>query len=77
MGDIDPIKAMKFGPLSMEAFTPGKVFKANRGVLFFDELNRCPEKLQNALLQVLQEKKATIGSYDVDIDADFIFIATG
>lgn len=76
LGDIDPIKAMKFGPLSIEAFTPGKIFKANNGILFFDELNRCPEKLQNALLQVLQEKKATIGSYDVDIPANFLFIAT-
>ena len=76
IGDIDPIKAMKFGPLSIEAFTPGKIFKANNGILFFDELNRCPEKLQNALLQVLQEGVATIGSYDVDIKADFIFIAT-
>lgn len=76
LGDIDPIKALKFGPLSMEAFTPGKIFKANNGVLFFDELNRCPEKLQNALLQVLEEKKATLGSYDVDIEANFIFIGT-
>ncbi len=76
IGDIDPIKAMKFGPLSIEAFTPGKIFKANNGILFFDELNRCPEKLQNALLQVLQEGVATIGAYDVDIKADFIFIAT-
>jgi len=76
LGDIDPIKALKFGPLSMEAFTPGKIFKANNGVLFFDELNRCPEKLQNSLLQVLEERKATIGSYDVDFDANFIFIGT-
>ena len=76
LGDIDPIKALKFGPLSLEAFTPGKIFKANNGVLFFDELNRCPEKLQNALLQVLEEGKATIGSYDVDFDIIFIFIST-
>ncbi len=76
IGDIDPIKALHFGPLSMEAFTPGKIFQANNGILFFDELNRCPEKLQNALLQVLQEKKVTIGSYQVDIEADFLFIAT-
>lgn len=76
LGDIDPIKALKFGPLSLEAFTPGKIFKANNGVLFFDELNRCPEKLQNALLQVLEERKATIGSYDVDFEANFIFIST-
>ena len=26
IGDIDPIKALKFGPLSVEAFTPGKIF---------------------------------------------------
>src|SRR3989344_7545919 len=39
LGDIDPMKAMKFGPLSIEAFTPGKIFKANNGILFFDEFN--------------------------------------
>jgi len=76
IGDIDPIKALTYGPLSIEAFTPGKIFRANNGILFFDELNRCPEKLQNALLQVLEEGTATIGSYDVDIEANFIFIAT-
>lgn len=76
IGDIDPIKAMEFGPLSKEAFTPGKLFKADGGILFFDEINRCPEKLQNSLLQVLQEKRITIGSYDVDFNANFIFIAT-
>ncbi|MBI5881132.1 AAA family ATPase [archaeon] len=76
IGDIDPAKAMKFGPLSIEAFTPGKIFKANNGLLFFDELNRAPEKLQNALLQALQERRVTIGSYDVDLEANFIFIAT-
>jgi len=76
LGDIDPIKALKFGPLSIEAFTPGKIFKANNGVLFFDELNRCPEKLQNALLQVLQEHEATIGSYSVNLPTNFVFIGT-
>ena len=76
IGDIDPVKAMQYGPLSMEAFTPGKIFKANNGVLFFDELNRCPEKLQNALLQALQEGYVTIGSYDVDLQTNFIFIGT-
>lgn len=76
IGDIDPLKALKFGPLSIEAFTPGKIFRANHGILFFDEINRCPEKLQNALLQVLEEGKATLGAYTVDLPANFIFIAT-
>jgi len=60
----------------MEAFSKGKIFKADGGILFFDELNRCPEKLQNALLQVLEEKKVTLGTYSVDFDVNFIFIAT-
>ncbi len=76
LGDIDPIKALKFGPSSKEAFTPGKIFRADGGVLFFDELNRCPEKVQNALLQVLEEGKATIGNYLVDFPAKFVFIGT-
>ncbi len=76
LGDIDPIKALKFGPTSLEAFTPGKIFKANNGVLFFDELNRCPQRLQNALLQVLEERKVTLGSYTMDFDINFIFIGT-
>ena len=76
IGDIDPIKALKFGALSLEAFTPGKIFKANRGILFFDELNRCPEKLQNALLQALEESQVTIGSYNIDLPTSFIFIGT-
>jgi len=76
LGDIDPLKALKYGPLSKEAFVKGKIFKAEGGVLFFDEINRAPEKLQNALLEVLQEGKATIGSYDVDFPISFVFIGT-
>ena len=76
LGDIDPIKALKYGPTSKEAFTPGKIFKANNGVLFFDELNRCSQRLQNALLQVLEERKVTIGNFDVDIPVDFVFVGT-
>lgn len=76
LGDIDPVKALQYGPLSVEAFTPGKLFKANNGILFFDEVNRCSEKLQNALLQALEEKKVTIGSYEVEFEVDFLFIGT-
>lgn len=76
IGDIDPVKALEHGPMSIEAFTPGKIFKADKGILFFDEVNRCTEKLQNALLQVLEEGNVTVGSYDVDIPSDFILIGT-
>jgi len=76
LGDIDPTQAFKYGPQDYRAFTPGKLLKGNRGVVFFDELNRVPERLQNALLQVLEEGVATIGPYDVDYPANFIMVAT-
>ncbi len=75
-GDIDPKRALEYGPTSIKAFSPGKIFRANKKIFFFDEINRCPQKLQNTLLQVLAEKKATIGSYEIDIESDFIFIGT-
>ncbi|RLC95284.1 MAG: MoxR family ATPase [Chloroflexi bacterium] len=76
LGDIDPTQAFKYGPQDYRAFVPGKLLKGNRGIVFFDELNRVTEKLQNALLQVLEERIATIGPYDVDYPADFMMIAT-
>lgn len=76
LGDIDPIKALEYGPQDPRSFTPGKLLRANRGVLFFDEINRCPERLQNSLLQVVEEGVATIGGYEVDYPADFVLIAT-
>ncbi len=76
LGDIDPSMAFQYGPQDWRAFTPGKLLKGNRGIIFFDELNRIPEKLQNALLQVLEERTATIGPYDVDYSANFLMIAT-
>ncbi|MDO8660966.1 MAG: ATP-binding protein, partial [Candidatus Woesearchaeota archaeon] len=76
LGDIDPVKALQFGPSSPQAFTPGKIFKANQGILFFDEVNRAPEKIQNSLLQVLEEGHATIGTHTVELEANFLFIGT-
>ncbi len=76
LGDIDPSMAFQYGAHDWRAFTPGKLLKGNRGIIFFDELNRIPEKLQNALLQVLEEHTATIGPYDVDYAANFLMLAT-
>lgn len=75
-GDIDPQVAMKKGAYSLDAFRPGKIFNANGGILFFDEVNRTSEKLQNALLQALEEKIITLSTYTMDFDIDFILVAT-
>jgi Mg-chelatase subunit ChlI len=76
IGDIDPLLAMKFGAFDPRAYKPGRLVKANRQILFVDEVNRMSEKIQNTLLQVLQEGEMTIGNFDINFSIDTIFIST-
>lgn len=76
IGDIDPVLAMRFGTFDPRAFSPGKIIKANRKILFVDEINRLSEKLQNTLLQVLQEGELTIGNFDMHFGVDTVLIGT-
>ncbi len=76
IGYINPNLAMEYGVNDIRAFIPGKLLRANHGVLFFDEINRAPERIQNLLLEVLEEGTITIGSYNVQIPQDFLVIAT-
>lgn len=76
VGDIDPVLAMKYGAFDPRAFFPGKIVKANRKILFIDEINRLSEKIQNTLLQVLQEGELTIGNFDINFFIDTVLIAT-
>ena len=76
VGDIDPVLAFRYGPFDPRAFKPGKIIRANRKVLFVDEINRLPERIQNTLLQMLQERVMTIGGLEVEFGIDTVFITT-
>ncbi len=76
LGDIDPVIAMQCGIHDPRAFTPGRIQRANRKILFIDELNRIPERTQNTLIQVLEERTTTIAGFDITIPVDTIVIAT-
>ncbi len=76
LGDIDPVVAMQCGIHDPQAFTPGKIQKAHRKILFIDELNRVPERTQNTLIEVLEERTTTIAGFELDIMVDTIVIAT-
>ena len=71
MGDLDPVLAMKLGIQDPRAFTPGKIQKAHRKILFIDELNRVPQRTQNTLIQVLEEGSTTIAGFDVHTDSRY------
>ncbi len=76
LGDIDPVIAMQYGIHDARAFTPGRIQRAHRKILFIDELNRIPERTQNTLIQVLEERITTIAGFDITIPVDTIVIAT-
>ncbi|MFQ6054130.1 MAG: AAA family ATPase, partial [Candidatus Bathyarchaeia archaeon] len=76
VGEIDLTAAIEYGINDPRAFTPGKVQKAHRKILFIDELNRVPERTQNTLLQVLEEGVTTIAGFDMEVNVDTLVIAT-
>lgn len=76
MGDLDPVLAMRIGIQDPRAFTPGKIQKAHRKILFIDELNRVPQRTQNTLVQVLEEGHTTIAGFDLSSQVDTLVVAT-
>jgi len=57
----------------MFKFLPGPIF-AN--IVLADEINRTPPKTQAALLEAMQERKATIGGVDYPMQDPFFVLAT-
>lgn len=76
LGDIDPLIAMQCGIHDPRAFIPGRIQRAHRKILFIDELNRIPERTQNTLIQVLEERTTSLAGFDIDIPVDTVVIAT-
>jgi Mg-chelatase subunit ChlI len=76
IGDVDPVLAMRLGIHDPKAFTPGKIQKAHRKILFIDELNRVPQRTQNTLVQVLEEGITTIAGFDIEARVDTVVVAT-
>jgi Mg-chelatase subunit ChlI len=74
--DIQAIAQGK-SPADPEVFTGTGVFRANRGILFVDELPAIRTKVQVLLHPVLEEKKAILEEYNWEHPLDLILIATG
>lgn len=74
--DIQAIAQGK-SPSDPEVFTGTGVFRANRGILFVDELPAIRTKVQVLLHPILEEKKAILEEYNWEYPLDLILIATG
>ncbi len=60
-----------------EVFTGTGVFRANRGILFVDELPAIRTKIQVLFHPVLEEKMAVLEEYNWQHPLDLVFVATG
>ena len=74
--DIQAIAQGK-SPSDPEVFTGTGVFRANRGILFVDELPAIRTKVQVLLHPILEEKKAILEEYNWEYPLDLVLIATG
>jgi len=83
----DPLQSGTLGTPAHERLIPGAIHKANKGVLFVDEIATLKLEMQQELLTVMQEKKYPITGQSErssgamvkseDVPADFIFVAAG
>src|SRR3989442_254320 len=74
--DITGTQFIQDDPLTrqrMFKFLPGPIF-AN--IVLADEINRTPPKTQAALLESMQERKASIGGTDYPMKSPFFVLAT-
>ncbi len=74
--DIQAIAQGK-SPADPQAFTGTGVFRANRGILFVDELPAIRTKVQVLLHPVLEERKAILEEYNWEHPLDLVLVATG
>jgi len=77
IGDLDPQMAFSFGTHDIRAFSPGKLLRANRGILIIDFIDRTPERVLNAILVALDGDGMTIGGCEERVPLDILVVATG
>lgn len=89
LGDVlhDPLQSGGLGTPGYERLIPGMIHKANKGVLFIDEISNLKPESQQELLTAIQEKKYPITGQSERssgamirseaVPTDFILIAAG
>lgn len=74
--DIQAIAQGK-SPSDPAVFTGTGIFRANRGILFIDELPAIPTKVQVLLHPLLEEKHVILEEYNWQHPIDLVLVATG
>jgi magnesium chelatase subunit I len=77
IGDVDPIRVAEGRYLSDELTIHfGLVPRTNRGIFAINELPDLPERIQVALLNILEERDVQIRGYAIRLPLDLVLIAS-
>ncbi len=77
IGDVDPIKVAEGRYLSDEmSIHYGLIPRTNRGIFSVNELPDLPERIQVALLNILEERDVQIRGYKIRLPLDLILVAS-
>jgi magnesium chelatase subunit I len=77
IGDVDPIKVAEGRTLGdEETIHWGLVPRHNRGIVAINELPDLPERIQVALLNVLEERDVQVRGYSIRLPLDVLLVAT-
>jgi magnesium chelatase subunit I len=77
IGDVDPIRVAEGRYLSDElTIHYGLVPRTHRGIFSINELPDLPERIQVALLNILEERDVQIRGYNVRMPLDLVLIAS-
>jgi magnesium chelatase subunit I len=77
IGDVDPIRVAEGRYLSDEmTIHYGLVPRTHRGIFSINELPDLPERIQVALLNILEERDVQIRGYNVRLDLDLLLVAS-
>jgi magnesium chelatase subunit I len=77
VGDVDPIKVAEGRTLGdEETIHWGLVPRHHRGIVAINELPDLPERIQVALLNVLEERDVQIRGYSLRLPLDLLLVAT-
>ncbi len=77
IGDVDPIKVAEGRPLGdPETVHYGLVPRTNRGIFSVNELPDLAERIQVALLNVLEERDIQVRGYNLRLPLDLLMVAS-
>ncbi|RJR30932.1 MAG: VWA domain-containing protein [Desulfobacteraceae bacterium] len=77
IGGINPVVALTEGLHSPDAFVPGKLFKANRGMLLVDFMDQMPERVFNTILFAAQDGEISLDANEETVRLDTLIVGTG